>query len=104
MCMDEISTGLDAATTYDITRDLGEFTRMTKSIKIVSLLQPPPETVANFDEIILIADGKIVYSGPIEDVVDYFYQLGYEVRLCYISPDFFSACICWLQSYFPIYD
>jgi ABC-type multidrug transport system ATPase subunit len=47
--------------------------------KIVSLLQPPPETVANFDELILLGEGKIIYSGPVAEVIDYFNSLGYEI-------------------------
>jgi ABC-type multidrug transport system ATPase subunit len=46
---------------------------------IISLLQPPPETVANFDELILLGEGKIIYSGPINEVIDYFNSLGYEI-------------------------
>jgi ABC-type multidrug transport system ATPase subunit len=56
---DEISTGLDASTTYDIVTLLGQVTRMKNNIKVVSLLQPPPETVALFDEIILLDQGKV---------------------------------------------
>jgi hypothetical protein len=47
--------------------------------KIISLLQPPPETVANFDELILLGEGKIIYSGPVNEVIDYFDSLGYEI-------------------------
>jgi ABC-type multidrug transport system ATPase subunit len=79
VCCDEISTGLDAATTFDITRTLAAATRITESIKIVSLLQPPPETVANFDELIVLSEGKIIYFGPVEDVVDHFNSLGYNI-------------------------
>lgn len=79
ICCDEISTGLDAATTFDITRTLSLASRLTETIKIVSLLQPPPETVANFDELILLADGKIIYMGPVENVVEYFESLGYAI-------------------------
>lgn len=79
MCCDEISTGLDAATTFDITRMLAMASRVSETIKIVSLLQPPPETVANFDELILLADGKIIYNGPVEEVVEYFESLGYSI-------------------------
>lgn len=77
--MDEISTGLDAATTFDITRTLSLASKLTESIKIVSLLQPPPETVANFDELILLHEGKVIYFGPVEDVVEYFSSLGYKI-------------------------
>ena len=79
VCCDEISTGLDAATTFDIVRLLGEGNRMTQSIKIVSLLQPPPETVALFDEIILVDQGRIMYSGPVDDVLEHFESLGYSI-------------------------
>lgn len=61
-CFDEISTGLDAATTFDICKILGEVTRMRRSIRLVSLLQPPPETVALFDEIILLDKVRHVTS------------------------------------------
>ena len=50
-----------AATTHDITELMAEVARVRQSLSIVSLLQPPPETVANFDELILVADGKIIY-------------------------------------------
>jgi ABC-type multidrug transport system ATPase subunit len=43
------------------------------------LLQPPPETVANFDEIVLLGEGKIIYCGPVDEVIDYFNSLGYEI-------------------------
>lgn len=79
LCCDEISTGLDAATTYDITRFLGTVTRMNKTIQIVSLLQPPPETVANFDELAVLSNGKVIYFGPLEEVLDHFNSLGYEI-------------------------
>lgn len=50
---------------------------MSSTIKIVSLLQPPPETVALFDELILIDSGRIMYAGPLDDVVGHFESLGY---------------------------
>jgi ABC-type multidrug transport system ATPase subunit len=50
-----------------------------RTTKIVSLLQPPPETVANFDELILLGEGKIIYSGPVNEVIDHFNSLGYEI-------------------------
>jgi len=79
LCMDEISTGLDAATTYDIVRILSEVSRFTNTIKIISLLQPPPETVALFDEIILIDNGQILFTGPLDSIVPYFTDIGYHL-------------------------
>ena len=52
---------------------------LSKEIKLVSLLQPPPETFKLFDELILLSEGKVIYSGRVEDVVPYFESLGYEL-------------------------
>jgi ABC-type multidrug transport system ATPase subunit len=78
LCMDEISTGLDAATTYDICKLIGETSGLSKRVRIISLLQPPPETFALFDELILLSDGQIIYSGPVQNVVPHFESLGYR--------------------------
>ncbi len=48
---------------------------LQKQIRIVALLAPPPETVALFDELIMIDDGKIIYSGPISESLAYFEAL-----------------------------
>lgn len=75
---DEISTGLDAAATYDICRSLMFFGHTNKLIRILSLLQPSPETVSLFDEVILMAEGKVLFAGPISEVEGYFKDLGYQ--------------------------
>lgn len=90
-CSDEISTGLDAATTYDICKILGETTRTRHTIRIVSLLQPPPETVALFDEVILLGEGRVLYAGPVGEVTEHFKSLGY------VQPDRMDPAD-WLQS------
>jgi hypothetical protein len=74
-----MSTGLDSATTFDIVNLFGKVTRLTNTIKIVSLLAPPPETVALFDEIILLDSGRVIYSGPTEEVIGHFESLGYKI-------------------------
>lgn len=42
-------------------------------------MQPPPETVALFDEIILLDSGRVIYNGPIDDVLPHFESLGYQI-------------------------
>lgn len=73
-----VSTGLDAAVTYDIVHSIVAFAKAANTTRIVSLLQPGPETFSLFDEIILLAEGHVIYSGPIDEVVDYFAKLGYK--------------------------
>jgi ABC-2 type transporter len=77
-CADEISTGLDAQVTYDIIHSIVAFAKAAKTTRIVSLLQPGPETFALFDEVILLAAGMVCFAGPITEVVDYFNALGYH--------------------------
>lgn len=79
-----------AATTYDICKLLGEVNALTQYIKVVTLLQPPPETFALFDDLILLSEGQVIYSGPVEEVVPYFESLGYKL------PDRMDAAD-WLQ-------
>jgi ABC-type multidrug transport system ATPase subunit len=78
LCGDEITTGLDAASAYQILFSLMHYTRLHRMTRIISLLQPNPETVSLFDEIILLAKGKILYTGPIATVEIYFSSLGYH--------------------------
>ncbi|CAM9749661.1 unnamed protein product, partial [Ectocarpus fasciculatus] len=74
--LDSISTGLDSSTTFDIMNTLKSASRSFHSTVVVALLQPPPETYELFDNIILMAEGKIIFHGPREDVVPYFNSLG----------------------------
>jgi len=77
LCGDEISTGLDAASTYDMVQVLLYFGKFSKLTRIISLLQPSPETVSLFDEVIVLAKGQIIYAGPVDAVEDYFAEIGF---------------------------
>lgn len=57
LLLDEISTGLDSSTTFQICRCLATQAHLLGSTMLVSLLQPPPETYDLFDDIILLAEG-----------------------------------------------
>jgi len=90
-CLDELSTGLDAATTYDIVSQLSAGATLYNKVIILALVAPPPETVALFDEVILVDGGRVIYSGDIGDVVEHFESLGYKLPA---RMDFAD----WLQS------
>uniref|UniRef100_A0A453E9W2 ABC transporter domain-containing protein n=1 Tax=Aegilops tauschii subsp. strangulata TaxID=200361 RepID=A0A453E9W2_AEGTS len=76
--MDEISTGLDSATTYQIIKYLRDSTHALDGTTIISLLQPAPETYELFDDVILISEGQIVYQGPREYAADFFAAMGFR--------------------------
>ncbi|XP_051151375.1 pleiotropic drug resistance protein 1-like [Andrographis paniculata] len=76
--MDEISTGLDSSTTYQIVNMLGQHVHIMKGTAFISLLQPAPETYDLFDDIVLLADGQIVYQGPREGVLGFMESMGFK--------------------------
>ena len=76
--MDEISTGLDSSTTYQIVNTLKQYVHIFNGTAVISLLQPAPETYELFDDIILLSDGQIVYQGPRENVLDFFESTGFK--------------------------
>lgn len=75
---DEISNGLDASSTFEMIQTLTMASKDFQRTRVISLLQPSPETVALFDELILLAEGKILFAGPISQVEDYFAKIGYR--------------------------
>nr|XP_043618369.1 pleiotropic drug resistance protein 1-like isoform X2 [Erigeron canadensis] len=78
LLMDEISTGLDSSTTFQIVNSLKQFVHILEYTTVISLLQPAPETYDLFDDIILLTDGKIVYQGPRENVLEFFESTGFK--------------------------
>ncbi|XP_059635000.1 ABC transporter G family member 32 [Cornus florida] len=76
--MDEISTGLDSSTTYQIIKYLRHSTRALDATTVISLLQPAPETYELFDDIILLCEGHIVYQGPRDAALDFFAFMGFN--------------------------
>ncbi|KAJ0884371.1 putative monosaccharide-transporting ATPase [Helianthus annuus] len=78
LLMDEISTGLDSSTTFQIVNSLKQYVHILEGTALISLLQPAPETYNLFDDIILLSDGKIVYQGPRENVLEFFESMGFK--------------------------
>ncbi|XP_048563520.1 ABC transporter G family member 36 [Triticum urartu] len=76
--MDEISTGLDSSTTFQIVNSLRQSVHILGGTAVISLLQPAPETYNLFDDIILLSDGQVVYQGPREDVLEFFESVGFK--------------------------
>ncbi|XWS26922.1 hypothetical protein CRYUN_Cryun26dG0071800 [Craigia yunnanensis] len=76
--MDNISTGLDSSTTYQIINSIKQSIHIFNKTAVISLLQPPPETFELFDDIILLSEGRIVYQGPREYILEYFDSMGFK--------------------------
>jgi ABC-type multidrug transport system ATPase subunit len=76
--MDQISTGLDSSTTFQIVNSMKHYVHILKGTVVISLLQPPPETYNLFDDIILLSDSHIIYQGPREHVLEFFESTGFK--------------------------
>ncbi|PKA51611.1 Putative pleiotropic drug resistance protein 7 [Apostasia shenzhenica] len=76
--MDEISTGLDSSTTFQIVNSLRQSVHILGGTALIALLQPAPETYELFDDIILLSEGQIVYQGPRESVLEFFEAMGFR--------------------------
>lgn len=76
--MDEISTGLDSSTTFQIVKCMQQIAHLTEATVLMSLLQPAPETFDLFDDVILLSEGRIVYQGPRQHILEFFESCGFR--------------------------
>lgn len=76
--LDEPTSGLDAFNAYNVIECLVTLARNYKRTVIFTIHQPRSNIVALFDRLILLAQGKTVYSGPFADCQSYFDTIGYE--------------------------
>ncbi|KAL8171778.1 hypothetical protein V2J09_023582 [Rumex salicifolius] len=58
---------------------LGLFQIITDATALIALLQPAPEIFNLFDDIILMAEGKVVYHGPTSCVLGFFEECGFRL-------------------------
>ncbi|XP_024516623.1 ABC transporter G family member 31 [Selaginella moellendorffii] len=77
--MDEISTGLDSSTTFQIVKCVRNFVHLLEGTVLMALLQPPPETYDLFDDVLLLAEGYVVYLGPRESILHFFELMGFKL-------------------------
>ncbi|KAI3678493.1 hypothetical protein L6452_37788 [Arctium lappa] len=86
--MDEISTGLDSSTTYQIVKCIKNFVHQMEATVLMALLQPAPETFDLFDDLVVLSEGHMVYEGPRERVLEFFESLGFQKPLRKGTADF----------------
>ncbi|KAE9029175.1 ABC transporter G family member 36 [Phytophthora rubi] len=76
--MDEISTGLDSATAFDIISTQRSIAKTLGKTVVISLLQPSPEIFALFDSVLILNAGEVMYHGPVDQALPYFESLGFR--------------------------
>ncbi|KUF91864.1 UPF0420 protein [Phytophthora nicotianae] len=78
MMMDEISTGLDSAATFDIITTQRSIAKKFRKTIVISLLQPSPEVFDLFDDVVILNEGHVMYHGPRAEALGYFESLGFK--------------------------
>jgi ABC-type multidrug transport system ATPase subunit/ABC-type multidrug transport system permease subunit len=76
--LDEVTNGLDAATSCQVLGNLIDLAKEKKSVLLTALQAPTPETFTLFDDVILMGDGRIMYHGPVDQFSAYLETIGYQ--------------------------
>ncbi|POM72510.1 ABC Superfamily [Phytophthora palmivora] len=76
--MDEITTGLDSATAFDIITTQRSIAKTLGKTVVISLLQPSPEIFALFDNVLILNAGEVMYHGLRDQALPYFESLGFR--------------------------
>ncbi|KAG9293832.1 hypothetical protein G9A89_019170 [Geosiphon pyriformis] len=75
--LDEPTTGLDSAASYNVMSAIISMARKHKLTVIASIHQPSTETYSLFDKLFLIGRGRTLYTGSREGAIPYFESLGH---------------------------
>ena len=75
--LDEVTTGLDASTAYQLVVTLKNLARKGRTI-ILTIHQPRSEIYSLFDNVLLLAVGSVLYSGLARKCLPYFESIGYQ--------------------------
>lgn len=75
--LDEPTSGLDAFNAFNVVECLVNLVKTYNRTVVFTIHQPRSNIVALFDQLILLAKGRTVYSGPFDNCQQYFDNIGY---------------------------
>ena len=75
--LDEPTSGLDAYNAFNVVECLVNLVKTYNRTVVFTIHQPRSNIVALFDQLVLLAHGRTVYSGPFSRCQDYFSNIGY---------------------------
>ena len=76
--LDEPTSGLDSFNAFNVVECLVTLAKNYNRTIIFTIHQPRSNIVALFDQLVLLARGRTVYSGPFPDCQNYFNKIGYS--------------------------
>ncbi|KAJ2553512.1 hypothetical protein EV175_002912 [Coemansia sp. RSA 1933] len=77
LVLDEPSSGLDSSSAEMVVKLTKDMSRERNLCTLMTIHQPSAEMMTQFDKLILLAQGKLVYMGPADQALRYFEQLGH---------------------------
>ena len=77
LIMDEPTSGLDTYSAYNLIKNLKDLTNMGRTV-ISTIHQPSSDILRLFDDMIILNQGKIIYLGEVNNLVNYFASIGYQ--------------------------
>jgi len=86
--LDEPTSGLDAKTALNIVETIIKLSRQNRTV-VFTIHQPRSDIYALFDNLLLLARGKVAYFGKSSDSVQYFKSIGYHMPEQYNPADYF---------------
>ena len=90
--LDEPTSGLDSNTAAKTLQTLQDIARRGRTV-VFTVHQPTSEMLATFDDLMLMAGGKVAYHGPVEDAVAYFDAAGYKCPSTYTPTDYYMTLL-----------
>ncbi|KAI1412047.1 P-loop containing nucleoside triphosphate hydrolase protein [Hypoxylon sp. FL1857] len=82
--LDEPTTGLDATSAYQLVRTLKALASKGRTV-ITTIHQPRSEIWDLFDNLVILSKGSPVYSGPMNECIPWFSELGYQLP-AFVNP------------------
>lgn len=76
--LDEPTSGLDAFNAFNVIECLVTLAKTYNRTVVFTIHQPRSNIVTLFDQLVLLAKGKTVYSGPFSSCQSYFDHIGYS--------------------------
>ncbi|KAJ3104803.1 ATP-binding cassette sub- G member 1 [Phlyctochytrium planicorne] len=72
--LDEPTSGLDTFTAFSVIHTLRDLCHRKGQTYVATIHQPSSQLFRLFDDLLLLADGRVMYHGPTADAVPYFSQ------------------------------
>lgn len=87
-------TGLDSYNAYNVIECLVNLARTYNRTIILTIHQPRSNIYALFDKLVLLAKGRMVYSGPAQEVREFFKQRGWVCPVGFNVADYLGESCC----------